>query len=283
MIFPVAEEARGQAFLDHVAARRRFYFDNYFKRVLHRPTGDPLRPTDDERRRGFIVFQRDLMKDVFANDTPLRTEKVDTLRAEAFAGEYEPITLGVVPLRDLGKVAVGISDLTGPGGTIPAGAIEPRVRLQPDQPRDRGGERLHDPSPLDHARRDRGRSRGPDATILADGPHARPMRGRDSTRGRSRSALRTGDIAQVPVEFRVRAGTLDPVDIPAGPFGYQIGIPWYDDDPRAAEFNRTMNERGLRKMREYGFTAFSGMPTIAYRGFSERQARPRLPGGRRAR
>ncbi len=54
VIFPVAEAARGEAFLDYVQARRRFYFDNYFKRVLHRPTGDRLQTTDDDRRRGYV-------------------------------------------------------------------------------------------------------------------------------------------------------------------------------------------------------------------------------------
>ncbi len=78
-----------------------------------------------------------------------------------------------------------------------------------------------------------------------------------------------GGPAQVPMEFRVRAGTLDPVDIPAGPFGFAIGIPWYDDDPGAASFNAQMTAKSLQKMREYGFTAFSGLPTIAYKGFHD--------------
>jgi hypothetical protein len=34
-------------------------------------------------------------------------------------------------------------------------------------------------------------------------------------------------------------------------------------------FNRDMTLKSLRKMREYGFTAFSGVPTIAYRGFAD--------------
>ena len=34
VIFPVANAAKGEAFLKNVEARRRFYFDNYFKRVL---------------------------------------------------------------------------------------------------------------------------------------------------------------------------------------------------------------------------------------------------------
>ncbi len=70
----------------------------------------------------------------------------------------------------------------------------------------------------------------------------------------------------MPVEFRVRAGTLDPVDVPAGPWGYSISIPWYGEDAAAA-WNQSMMEQSLRKMREYGFTTCSGIPSIAYRGF----------------
>ena len=56
VIFPVAEAARGEAFLDYVQAKRRFYFDNYFKRVLHRPTGDPLRASNDDQRGGYVAL-----------------------------------------------------------------------------------------------------------------------------------------------------------------------------------------------------------------------------------
>ena len=55
VIFPVEEAARGEAFLDYVQAKRRFYFDNYFKRVLHRPDrrsapADRRRPAPGLRR-----------------------------------------------------------------------------------------------------------------------------------------------------------------------------------------------------------------------------------------
>ena len=102
------------------------------------------------------------------------------------------------------------------------------------------------------------------------------MPGPASTRGRSRSAPEKGGTGTVPLEFRVRAGTLDPVDIPAGPFGYTIGIPWYDDDPRAAEFNRQMVEKSLRKMREYGFTACQRAAVDRVPRVQRRQAGPRL-------
>ena len=106
VIYPAAKAAEGERFLDYVERQRRFFFDNYFKRILHRPTGDPLQPTAaEDRRRGFVVFPRDYMQDVFYNDTPLRR------------GDRRPgCGLGLrrrvssrqrwrsIPLEDLGKV-----------------------------------------------------------------------------------------------------------------------------------------------------------------------------------
>jgi hypothetical protein len=66
-------------------AKRRSYFNNGFKRVLHRPTGDPLQPTETERQHGYVVFCRDFMKDLFYNDTPFKDEIGKPLAAEAFA------------------------------------------------------------------------------------------------------------------------------------------------------------------------------------------------------
>ncbi len=57
------------------------------------------------------------------------------------------------------------------------------------------------------------------------------------------------------------------MDIPIGPFGYSIGTPWYDDDPPARSFNNEMSLKSLKKLREYGFTTFSGIPSVYYRGF----------------
>ena len=54
-----------------VRERRRFHFDNAFKRVLHTPTGEVPKPTDKEKERGYIAFVRDPNDDVYHNDRPL--------------------------------------------------------------------------------------------------------------------------------------------------------------------------------------------------------------------
>jgi hypothetical protein len=268
VIFPVQKAALGEKFLKYAEARRRFYFDNYFKRVLPSPTGDPLQPSSADQSRGFVVFQRDIMRDVSYNDTPRRDEPGGVLRAEAFAGEYEPVTATIVPLRDLGRIELTAGDLTGPSGTIPAAAIDVGhvsyrlSRLTADGTVYTIMPRLIMPGgtvnmPERRARRFWFTVRTP--------PDAGPgiYNGMITVRMENRQAV------ELPVEFRVRAGRLDPVDIPAGPFGYTIRIPWPGDEPAAARYNREMVHKSLQKLRDYGFTTCSGLPTIVYQGFKE--------------
>ena len=99
------------------------------------------------------------MQDVYYNDTPSEGDRGDLLRGEAFAGEYEPVTMSLVPLRDLGKVTVSVSDLTGPAGTIPSGAIDLGFVSNRISRVDHGRDRLHDQPSADHARRSCGRAR----------------------------------------------------------------------------------------------------------------------------
>ncbi|HKI17283.1 MAG TPA: glycoside hydrolase domain-containing protein, partial [Isosphaeraceae bacterium] len=270
VIFPVEQAARGQEFLDYVQAKRRFYFDNYFKRVLHPKSGVPLRESDEDRRRGYVVFQRNYMQDVFYNDGPSERERGDLVSGEAFAGEYEPVTISVVPLRGLGKIKVSVSDLTGPDGTIPSTAIDlgfvsyriTRGNLEGTvysiQPR------LIMPDSV--AEVPEGLTRRFWLTIRTPAD-ARP----GVYKGTVTIQPEAGAMATVPLGFRVRTGTLDLVDIPAGPFGFRITLPWFGDDRQASRFNAMMAEKSLRKMREYGFTAFSGLPSIAYKGFTNRR------------
>ena len=270
VIFPVAKAAEGEAFLKYVEQKRRFYFDNYFKRILHRPTGDPLQPTAEDRQRGYVVFQRDIMQEVYYNDTPFRAEIGGPLRVDAFAGELEPLTFGVVPLQDLGQVTVTAGDLSGPGGKIPAAAIDVGfVSYRLNRVTMEGSvytisPRLIMPTHVVNMPKDITRRFWLTVKAAAD---AKP----GVYKGTIAFKPQRGSAAAIPVEFRVRAGTLDPVDVPAGPWGYTIGIPWHGDDPAAAAYNQDMMLKSLRKMREYGCTTCSGIPSIAFRGFQAGQ------------
>ena len=268
VIFPVEESVQGRKFLAYAEAKRRFYFDNYFKRVLPLPAGEPAEPTAEDRRRGFVLFQPDFMRDVASNGSPLKNEIVSVLRGEAFAGEYEPVTLALLPLADLGRATIRLGNLEGPGGSIPAGAIDVGyVSYRISRVTSEGSVYTISPRlimPGDTVELPKGMTRRFWLTVRTPG-----TAGPGVYKGSVSIATAGGRRWNIPLEFRVRAGTLDPVDIPAGPFGHAIRIPWFDDDHRAAAFNQRLVEKSLRRMREYGFTACTGMPSIAFRGFDQ--------------
>ncbi len=268
VIFPVEKAAQGEQFLAYTEAKRRFYFENYFKRVLPAPAGDALNPTEEDRRRGFVLFQPDPMRDVSYNDTPFKPELTDVFRGSAFAGEFEPVTVGVVPLSDLGKVTLSVGDLQGPAGTIPARMIDVRyVSYRISRVTAEGSVYTISPRlllPGGTVEMPKDLTRRFWLTVWPP-PSTRP----GDYRGTISIHAGDGRDWQVPLEFQVRAGTLDPVDIPAGPFGHAIGMPWYQDDPRAAKFNQQLVEQSLRRMRLYGFTACTGLPSITFRGFDK--------------
>jgi hypothetical protein len=267
VIFPESKTAEGKSFLNYVAQRRRFFFDNYFHRVLHKPTGDPFTPAAEEQARGYAVFTRDYMEDVYYNDTPRRGEVGATVKGAGMPGEFEPLTVAVLPLRDLGPTSVAISDLNGPG-TIPArcvalGYVSNRVtRVSSDGAVYSIEPRLVMPRATIDIRK--GVTRRFWLTIQAP-DDAKP----GVYRGTISVTPEEGQACQVPVEYRVYKGRLDPVDLPVGPWAHQIDLPWIGEDPLTQKWNEGMARRSMLKLREYGFTTFSGLPVINYLGFKD--------------
>ena len=86
-----------------------------------------------------------------------------------------------------------------------------------------------------------------------------------STRERSRSVRRRRAAGTIPLEFRVRAGTLDPVDIPAGPFGHAIGIPWFRTIPGPRSSTGRWSRRACGGCASTDSRPSRGMPSITFR------------------
>jgi hypothetical protein len=76
-----------------------------------------------------------------------------------------------------------------------------------------------------------------------------------------------GQTLTLPLSFNVRKGTLDPVDIPVGPWSHTIDLPWFEEE--AADWNRNMAIKSLKKLKEYGFTTASGLPVVTLNGFKD--------------
>lgn len=264
VVYPDAKAAAGQRFLDFVKERRRFHFDNAFKRVDHRPTGAEPQPTEAETKRGFVAFGRDWMQDVYANDRPLPGERVEALSGAAFAGEYEPVTVSLLPLRDLGKVSASVSYLRAGEAAIPSSAIDiGYVQHRITRVTGEGSVYTVTPRliiPTATAPVPAGVTRTFWLTVKVPADAVAGM-----YRGQVRLKSEHGGELTLPLQFIVRKGTLDPVDIPVGPWGHTINLPWYPDE--VARWNRGMAYKSLRKIREYGFTTASGLPEVTFHGF----------------
>ncbi len=84
--------------------------------------------TSEEKARGYMLFQREIMDPVYSNSNPLAGERLEGLAAFATPGEFEPLTFSIYPVRDLANLKVRASALAGPGGaTIPAAELKVRL------------------------------------------------------------------------------------------------------------------------------------------------------------
>lgn len=268
VIYPASKAAKGERFLEYVVNRRRFFFENYFRRVLHRAEGDPLAPSKAEEKRGYVVFSRDYMQPVYYNDTPLKAEIGKGLTAAAFPGEYEPTALSMVPLRDLGKVSVSASRLTGPGGDLPADAVEigyvsyRLARTAMDGSVYTIAPRLVMPTAVVEA--GKGITRRFWLTLRA--PRNTPP---GLYKGTVTITPERAPAVTLPLTLRVYRGQLAEADIPVGPWGHTIDLPWYGNDPATAAWNDAIARKSLQMLRRHGFTSFSGAPQLRYRGFKD--------------
>lgn len=272
VIYPDAKAAEGKRFLDFVRERRRFHFDNAFKRVLHTPEGEVPKPTAADEKRGYIAFARDYMENVFHNDRPKPGEHAEVLSASAFPGEYEPITLSLYPLRDLGTVTASVSDLKGPdGAAIPASAIDVgHVQHRLERISAEGSIYTIAPRllmPRAECRVPEGITRTFWLTVKVPND-AKP----GGYEGTVRVRAEKGEPIEVLLRVTVRKGVLDAVDVPAGPWSHTIDLPWFHGE--AAAWNRDMTRKSLKKLRDYGFTSVSGLPVVAFKGFKD--GKPRL-------
>ena len=268
VVYPVDKAEQGESFLRYAEDKRRFHFENYFKRSLPRPTGDPLQADASDKSRGYIVFHRDFMQEVNYNDTPFQNEIATELHGSAFAGEYEPVTFSLVPLQNLGKVTVTTDDWQGPaGGVIPASAIDigyvsyrlSRIAMD-------GSVYTIAPRfimPMNSLPVQEGITRRFWLTVKT--PANCPP---GLYQGKLAIRAENGGSLDMPVNFLVRKGSIDVIDVPVGPVGYAVRTPWQSDNEGKA-FSQKLFLASLKKLREYGFNCATGMPRITYRGFKD--------------
>ncbi|MBU0607918.1 MAG: hypothetical protein KKI08_08510 [Armatimonadetes bacterium] len=93
--------------------------------------------SDADQKRGYVVHARHWAEVVYPYTVPIAQQINPTLRTFATPGEYEPLTISVLPLKDFAGARVEVSDLKpATGAPIPSANIEIRrakvVRARPN-------------------------------------------------------------------------------------------------------------------------------------------------------
>ena len=263
VVYPESKSKEGKKYLADLKERRRADFDNYFKRLLYVEKNPVIAPSVADKKKGYILFSRDYMEDVYPNTNPKKEEIKATVDGFATVGEIEPVTFSIKPLRDLGKVKIIPTELKGPG-TIPASAIKVgyisnRIsRVQMDgsvytiKPR-----YVMTTSEIDLPK-DTARRFWANIEVPKDTPVGKYT-------GELKLEFADGKQDSVKVDFEViSAKELPKLDVPAGPWGIDIRVPWYVNEMTA--WNDAMDEKCLALMQKYGCTSFSAILGIKTNG-----------------
>jgi len=273
IVYPAEQADAGQQYLANLRERRRFYFDNYFKRILPDPLRDAqgvvpeFAPTVDEQAKGYALFSRDWMRDVSVNAVPRRTEVTSQLSVFASAGELEPVVFSLYPLRDVGAVTVEPSGLTGPGDVrLPADALRPGVVSHRLSRVTMEGSVYTIAPRFVMPRNSAMLQKGTTTTFWLTLALPRTVEPGEY-KGTLKLTFADGATDTIDLAVRAFATPLDELDVPAGPWGSSIGLPWYSED--LGDYDQAMFRKCLRKLREYGCTTFSGIPTLRLRGWPD--------------
>ncbi|GEM_PF-3433534 len=78
---------------------------------------DPYQPSADETARGYVVYAKSYLSEVYPRTTPQLSQVTASLSGFSARGEIEPITFSIYALEDLSDVSVSVSDLKGPDGS----------------------------------------------------------------------------------------------------------------------------------------------------------------------
>jgi hypothetical protein len=124
LIAPADQAAAMQKELDALAGQRR-------RATQIEETPDPVEPmpkaNDADQQRGYILFRRPANEIIYPSSRPRQGEEISELKAFAAPGQGQTVHFSLLPLKDLGALAVTAADLTSGSNTIPAAAVDVRV------------------------------------------------------------------------------------------------------------------------------------------------------------
>jgi hypothetical protein len=110
---------------------RRFYgFDKIYDPPLYVPKNSlsanskTIDKIDTPKEKDYIVFQKSYLERVYPYTEPKASDFIEAISTEISRNEYQPITLSIRALKNLGKVQITIAPLQGKSGKLGADSIK---------------------------------------------------------------------------------------------------------------------------------------------------------------
>lgn len=256
VVYPSNKKQEGLNFLKLLRERRKADFENFFRRIPHKPTSSNVMPNPEESKRGYILFQKDYMKDVYLNDKPNRKNIVTKLSSFSCADEIEPLTFSLYGLKDLGEVSIEVSELKSNSKTviskesISIGYVSNRIkRIHAD-----GSTYTIRPRYLMNLQKIKINKH--DSRRFWLNIHTPQNQQVGVYHGAVTVHVKNQDSYHIPVSFEVvSSDSLPKVDFPVGPWGGEIRLPWFEDEMN--DMHRKIDDKSMTLIKKYGCNTFS--------------------------
>lgn len=255
IIYPTKYRRRADEWLSWLERRLRQEFDDLWVYVPPRNPHAGVGLPAEAARKGYLLFVPPLEAEVNFAYTPTEEELKSEVAVAAARGEYEPILVGLRPLRDLGPVRVEVSDLVSDEGRIPAEAVQ--VMVVRNLTRRLGSSRftiapaLLRPFDTVDLKKDLTREFWLTVGVPTD---AEP----GLYRGKVTFTFADGRTDEVAVRLTVHPFTLREADFTFGLFWVRPNLGGVYG-PETERYWKTQ-EAVLRMLREHGFTSLTGPP-----------------------
>jgi hypothetical protein len=256
VIYPQSKADAGKKFWDWTTEQRRAMFNDYFKQVVPKAVG--AKPPVE----GYAVFSRGNALPANGNDGPQPQDAIpaDGLSYSIAKDEEQSIRFVVQPGSDIGEIDLQVSDFVGSNGakldpkSFQPGWIDYRItRVTGDGAVYSSLPRYWHPTPAPSAKVTRNFWI---RTKVVGGAAPGKYTGKVTIKPKNAPAK------EIAVAITVMPFSLDPADIPAGPWSHTLYFPWDPSDPKTVQWQEKMFPKVLDALHDNGFTTVSALPNI---------------------
>ncbi|HYF48592.1 MAG TPA: glycoside hydrolase domain-containing protein, partial [Planctomycetota bacterium] len=121
VIWPKKSDADAERWLENLNARRKTQYQT--AHVERRPEAPKYTPTDDEKKRGFVLFTHSPDEEIAINSVPKAPPAAANLQLAGSPGEYVTGCVALHLLQDFGQINEASCELKGADGQLVSGRV----------------------------------------------------------------------------------------------------------------------------------------------------------------